>query len=144
MQLLGFVIILSVLLVIESTLIAYPFVFVLLFLLFMRHQSIVTLVIVFIFGCIIDSLRVVPLGTTALFSFGLFFILFLYNRSLQLSEIMLLLIACFGATFIYSIVAHYPLNIVLHLLVFSLLFVVVYKVRRKHEAQASPYIKDFS
>lgn len=134
-----FFVILLLLLLLESTLISYPFVFVLIFLLFMRYQTIGTLVTVLIIGFMLDSLRVVSVGITPLFSFGLFFILFLYNRSLHLGELALLLVACFAATLLYSSVAHYPINLVLHVLVFTALFVVVYTVQQKKLSHNSPF-----
>lgn len=132
-------IILAILLLIESTFIAYPFVFVLLFLLGMRYPSIWTLGIVFVTSFVLDTLRVIPLGTTSLFVFALFFFLFLYNRALHLGEIMLVLLAAFVATIIYSTIANYPFNMFLHILVFSLLFVVVYKVQQSREEKSSPF-----
>lgn len=134
-----FIAILLILLVIESTLIAYPFVFILLFLLFMRYQTIGTLVIVLVIGSMLDSLRVVPIGITPLFSFGLFFVLFLYNRSLHLGQLLLVFITCFFATIGYSYVAHYPINIVQHSLVFAALFMVAYTVHRKKQTSNSPF-----
>lgn len=139
MQKIAFSIILLLLLLVESTLVAYPFVFILIFLLFMREQSIATLIIVLIAGFMLDSLRVIPLGTTPLFSFGLFFVLFLYNRALHLGEVMLLLAVCFAATVLYSMVAHYPIHWWLHVLVFVSLFVVVYKVHQKKHLRRSPF-----
>ncbi len=134
-----FVVILLILLMIESTLIAYPFVFILLFLLFMRYQTIGTLVIVLVIGSMLDSLRVIPLGITPLFSFGLFFILFLYNRSLHLGQVLLVFTACFFATLGYSYVAQYPINMILHSLVFTALFMVAYTVHRKKQTNNSPF-----
>lgn len=127
------------LLVIESTLVSYPFVFILLFLLFMRYQTIGTLIIVLVLGCMLDVLRVVTIGITPLFSFGLFFVLFLYNRSLNLGQFLLIFIACFFATLLYSYVAKYPINLVLHAFVFTSLFVVAYTIHRKKQTAHSPF-----
>jgi hypothetical protein len=80
---------------------------------------------------ILDAIRVVPVGTTALFSFATFFVLFLYNRSIQLGEMVLLFIAGFFITIFYSYIAHYPINALLHALVFSALFLVTYTIHQK-------------
>jgi hypothetical protein len=122
---------LLLLILIESTLISYPFVFILIFLLFMRYQSISTLIIVLLISSILDAIRVVPVGTTALFSFTIFFILFLYNRTIQLGEMALLFVAGFFITLGYSYIADYPINALLHILVFLTLFCISYLLHQK-------------
>ncbi|HRN96075.1 MAG TPA: hypothetical protein PLD54_01375 [Candidatus Levybacteria bacterium] len=135
-----FVSILLLLLLIESTLISYPFVFILIFLLFMRYQTISTLIIVLVVSIMLDALRVIPVGTTAIFSFAVFFVLFLYNRSIKLGEMILLFVAGFLTTLVYSYIAQYPINLVLHFLVFAALFVVAYTVHQKtHKKSSSSY-----
>lgn len=135
-----FIGILLLLLLIESTLISYPFTFILIFFLFMRNQSISTLLIVLIMSFMLDSLRVIPVGTTAIFSFAVFFVLFLYNRSIELGEMIILFIAGFLATLVYCYVAKYPINIFFHTLVFASLFVVSYIVhQKKHRRRSNGY-----
>jgi hypothetical protein len=126
-----FIGIVTILILIESTLISYPFVFILIFLLFMRYQTVSTLVIVLVMSIILDAVRVVPIGTTALFSFATFFMLFLYNRSIELGEMFLLFIAGFFITLFYGYVAEYPINGLLHFLVFATLLLVAYTVQQK-------------
>ncbi len=135
-----FFVILILLLVIESTIISYPFVFILLFLMFMRYQTIGTLIVVMIVGSILDSLRVVSVGITPLFSFTLFFVLFLYTRKLDLRQTILVITACFFATLVYSHVTHYPINLLLHFVVFFALFVIAYIVHRKRSKESSPFV----
>lgn len=127
-----FISILLILILIESTLISYPFVFILIFLLFMRDQSIFTLILVLIMSSILDIVRVVPVGSTAIFSFTIFFVLFLYNRSIHLGEMALLFIAGFFITIFYSYVTQYPINAILHILVFATLFLVTYLLHQKN------------
>ncbi len=134
-----FFIILLLLVLIESTLIAYPFVFILMFLLFMRSQTISTLIMVFIIGLILDSVRIIPFGITPMISFGLFFLLFLYNKALHLRGLFLILLACFAATMGYAFVAQYPFSPFMHMCVFVLLSLVLYKVSRKQRKTTSVF-----
>lgn len=132
-----FSIILIFLLIIESTIVSYPFIFVLLFFLFMRYQTITTLVMVLLTGSLLDNLRLVPVGLTPLILFGLFFILFLYTRKIDVRQILIIFITCFFATIFYSYVANYPINLLFHLIVFSALFMVAFITHRKKKSSYS-------
>ena len=138
-----FIGILLLLLLIQSTLVSYPFTFILIFFLFMRHQSISTLLIVLVMSFILDSLRVIPVGTTAIFSFAVFFVLFLYNRSIELGEMIILFIAGFMATLVYCYVAKYPINLFFHTFIFLLLFGVSYLVHQKKQKRKSNMYNPF-
>jgi hypothetical protein len=55
----------------------------------------------------------------------------------------LLFVAAFFATLVYGYVAQYPINPVLHMLVFSSLFIVAYTVHQKGHKKSKDYYNPF-
>jgi len=104
--------------ILESSLISFPLFLVtavVLFLLTSFQEKELTLnlsvVAIFISSLILDSLRLQHLGLSALFTFTIFFIIHVYNKTFEIKDIKFSVFAIIGSVIIYSMIAGYNVNL---------------------------------
>ena len=124
-------------LVLDSTLISLPLVAAICILMYLLYPDIATLVIIFLAGLVIDSLRLAPLGATSLFLVVSCASIYLYENTFELKDLTFAVILLFIFTNIYGLLFGYGVNIVMNLILFALAGGLVYYFGRKQHPSFS-------
>lgn len=119
------IVLLFLMLVIESTFIAYPFVLVVSLFAITVFRSNRILIAIFTLTLLLDIVRVIPLGTTTLFVFAFALLSSFYQRSLHAADVLIFAGVIFVISIVYSIVTFYSVNIFLSIAVFASILAVL-------------------
>lgn len=126
-----FTILLIFSLIIESTLIAFPLVFVLSLFILALYKNSWMLAVVFLFAFAVDAIRVAPLGLTPAILMGCAILFSFYQRTLHAADIVIFSVIIFALSIIYDVVAGYPISIGWSMVVFGFLWLVLYSVYKE-------------
>lgn len=102
----------------ESVLVSFPFVLLLLIILFLYEQDTATLVFAFVVSLLLDASRSWTFGATALFFFSVALLLVLYKRTFEAKEYVPMLLFTAFFVVIYAFLASYSIA-------FTVMFVAV-------------------
>lgn len=110
----SFIAVLFAALTLETTLFPFPFVVLSCLLLYWLDKSEKSLILIFLAGFALDSLKVARIGVTPLFIFAALFLLNLYEKWFELKSVSALLLLVFGALALYALTAGYNLFYIIY------------------------------
>lgn len=126
-----FAVLLLLLLLVETTIISYPFIFIFSLFSMLIFKSVRMAIFVFVIGILLDTLRVVPIGMTSVLVLTFGIAVSFYARSLHAADILIFSGVIFILTLIYSILAHYPLSIFWSVVTFGSILFLLYSIFSK-------------
>lgn len=107
-----FIVVSFIALLIETTIISFPFVLLISLMLVIMFRNVPSYVSALILGVAIDSMRVAEFGITPLFIFGVAAFLYLYEKYFGSKDIAIVAFVVIVAGFLYSYLSHYSMEFV--------------------------------
>jgi len=105
---------------VESAVVSFPFVVLLLIVLFLYEADTSTVVFAFITSLLLDASRSFPFGATALFFFSVALLLVFYKRTFEVKEYFPMILFTAFFVLIYAVLASYSVAFTLVVLVVAL------------------------
>lgn len=99
---------------IESVFISFPLVIILSILLYLTDSSSKYLLYIFFISILLDVLRVEQLGLTSLFIFISLFLIDIYKRSFEVTDMKFITLITLLSTYLYAKIADYNFNIIFY------------------------------
>lgn len=104
---------------IETSLVAFPFIFILSVITYILFPDLKTFMTVFLIGLGLDILKASPVGATPLVIFSSFSLLDLVRRVFELKDYKIIILILFIMSLIYSKVFSYTDNLLIYILLFG-------------------------
>ncbi len=120
---------------IESTVFAFPFIFVVSLILYILFPDTKTIVYTFIAGLLIDTLRTSIIGTTPITLLISFLILDLIKTRMLLNSHKTILLVLFASAFLYGNVFSYEDDLLIYVAVFGAAYLFIVYFYRKTTQQ---------
>jgi len=116
---------------IDSTIVSFPFVFIISVFLLMLFKKKRVYLFVFLSTLIFDSLSTNPLGVTTVGVFATSFLISMYSRQLHAADIFFLTVFIFIASFVYGNFAGYTLSPLLYISTFIVVLILFFTLYSK-------------
>lgn len=118
-------------LVIETTVITFPLVYITLLILYILYPDSLSVILGFIAGLVLDSLKLTPIGVSSIVIMTSFGLLELYSRFFELRDPKIAILGISISSFIFSKMFSYTADLLLYIFIFGIAgFLVVYFQKR--------------